>query len=308
MKKRIPIQLLKVFFVILLGGQACTFLAVTDTQLPAATNASPTIPPHPSTTPSPNPTINPLSWYTPNPTLEPNAEAQMAELLQSKDCRLPCYLGITPGKTTITEAQTVLKGLDAFQYGTLNGSFGYSLDIGNPAIPSYPPTHYGLIYSSMSLKIESSKETVQSINIGISTERYKLPIAHETYREYWSRYSASGIFSELRKPDQLYLGIDYDKRYNSELIIAYENLGVLVRIRGSSQENNLCTINEEQEIFVTMDLFDPSSGLTIKDINPHLTPPYWLPIKEALGISVDEFYEQVLANPSICFVPKISNP
>jgi len=262
-----------------------------------------------SVTPSPQPILESTPWqYSPYyPTLQPDAEGHMLELLQSRDCKLPCYLGISPGRATLIEAQAILSSLHAFQYGTLDGSYGYRLNIGDPAIILSPPSD-ALVYSSIDLILESPKGVVQSINVNVSTDPYVLPTAQDTYRNYWSRYSVSGVFSELGKPNQLYAGIDYDKIHNSELIVVYENLGVIFRFRGSSKENNLCTINENQYIHVTMDLFDPTSGIAIEDFNLGLGPPYWPPINEALGIDVDEFYERVLADPSVCFEPIVTSP
>lgn len=98
-----------------------------------------------------------------------------------------------------------------------------------------------------------------------------MPIALETYRKYWSRYSTSSIFSELGKPDQLFTGTgDGEKSLNRELIIIYEKIGVFIHIRGSWQENNFCLKEENQEIYTTMDLFEPGAQ-SIEEINPYLT-------------------------------------
>jgi hypothetical protein len=259
----------------------------------------------PSRTITPQPTLDLFPIYTQPSTLTPNGERKMFELLQSKECKLPCYLGIIPGKTSAKEAVAILENLGAYFSGSLENRHSYSLNIGDPTIPTSPPNRSALVSDSISLTVAG--DIVQIVHVGILVE--KTTASLELYREYWSRYSTSNMFAELGKPNHLYVAIDYDKKHNSELTVDYEELGILVRIRGTRQENNLCTIDEDQEILVTMDLFDPSSGLTAKDFNSHLnTPPYWPPINEALGITVDEFYEAVVENPSICFEPKAANP
>jgi hypothetical protein len=50
------------------------------------------------------------------PTLSPDRELRMSKLLQAKDCQLPCYLGITPGKTSWTEARQILTDLGAYSW------------------------------------------------------------------------------------------------------------------------------------------------------------------------------------------------
>lgn len=300
MKKDIT-PLIFLFLLIFFLIQACVSLGTNEITAYPSITESPTISNQPSFTPSSEPIIDSMPWYTPNPTLEPDDEVRMFELLHSKNCQLPCYLGIKPGSTTLHEAQKILRSLKAFQYGTLDGTFGYNMDIGDPETPSILPNHYALVYNLIKLELESPKGIVQSIYISILTERYKFPVSPETYREYWSRYSASNIFSEIGKPDYLYLSVDYDKRYNSALVIVYESLGVIISIRGSWQENNICPIDEKQEIYVTMDLFDPSSNIMFQDVYPYFNSPT---IKDVLGITIDEFYEKVLADPTICFEPK----
>ena len=123
------------------------------------------------------------------------------------------------------------------------------------------------MYTSINLTIVNDK--VQIINLGIITDQ--MPIALETYRKYWARYSTSSIFSELGKPDQLFTGTgDGKKSLNRELIIIYEKIGVFNHIRGSWQENNFCLKEENQEIYTTMDLFEPGAQ-SIEEINPYLT-------------------------------------
>lgn len=298
MNKYFLIMLIGLHSLVLFVLQGC-ISSIQNTQEHPSITA--TLPLTPSLTLPPQPTTELSPGYTPLPTLIPTNEKKMIEMLQSEKCKLPCYLGITPGKTSMQEAVAILENLGGFFSGSLENRYSYSLNIGNPIIPTPFPNKYALV--NVSISLTTINGTVQAVYVGLLTE--KTNVSLELYRKYWSRYSTNHIFSELGKPDQLYVNIDDNKIRNSELIIDYEKLGVLIRVSGSSQESNFCTINEQQEIYVTMDLFDPSSGLTAKDFNPYLnTPPHWPLVKDALGITVEEFYKQALANPSICFEPK----
>jgi len=247
-------------------GSPVSEVLPTQQKYSSPTSTPSTISPSPISTFTLQPIANSFPGYTPQPTLPVKNEHQVAELLHFSGCKLPCYLGITPGITSISEATAILENLGA-NYISLDNKYDYSLIIGDPLILPIHPNRYALVYTSINLTIVNDK--VQIINLGIITDQ--MPIALETYRKYWARYSTSSIFSELGKPDQLFTGTgDGKKSLNRELIIIYEKIGVFNHIRGSWQENNFCLKEENQEIYTTMDLFEPGAQ-SIEEINPYLT-------------------------------------
>jgi hypothetical protein len=290
------IKLIFVLSLIFFLMQGCFSLASTTTKPPDPTPIQ-TLPPLPTATLTPQPTIDLLPGYTPKPTLSPEHEFQLVELLNDSDCTLPCYLGITPGKTSISEAVAILKSLGAY-HDERHDNYVYRLDIGDPLISPMLPNRYALVWAHVDLT--PINELVQVIDVGIGTEKTNESL--KIFREYWTRYSASGIFSELGQPEEVYTGVGKKGTHNHSLLISYENKGVFIRIQGSWQENNLCSSGEDLEIYVHMILFDPASSLSILDFNPGIgDPSQWPPVNDTLGISVDEFFQQVIWDNTVCF-------
>lgn len=296
----------------------------------ACTSASPTMQ-RVDTTPSPtptlttitnfSPTVRPTSTYmlppaTPVPSfpLPPDDEVRMTGLLQSEDCKLPCYLGITPGKTNLNEAKAILESLGATHHGDYKRytdgamEFAYDLNVGeiigtNGTANNNPGTV--LIYHSVSLI--TNNDTVQIIEIGAGTStKQSLELqAISKFREIWSRYTSRGIFLQSGQPDKLFIGIldPSNMILYPDLLIIYQKLGTVIDYYGTERENNICLEDKAQDIYMRLSLFNPNSNLRISDDGrvPPTDRRAWLPINEILGVNESEFYNQVISNPSICF-------
>jgi hypothetical protein len=179
-----------------------TFALLAMTGCASAVSATPLLPPTidvPTLAPSPTVTLTPpptkiMFQYTPPPTLLPDQEQHMAELLQSQDCRLPCYLGITPGRTKLKEARAIVESLGAglrfTEKNKTNNLIGYSyvLDIGDPSVPKTTPGSSALVYQSLIISATVNDDMVQQIHVGIWTE--SVEISFETFQDHWARYSA----------------------------------------------------------------------------------------------------------------------
>jgi hypothetical protein len=247
------------------------------------------------------------------PTLLPEQERLLAEILQSRNCVLPCYLGITPGETTLQKARAILETFGGryrgpFQRTKTDGAFLYSYQfhIGNSN------TREKIIYADVTLV--SDNNLVQIIEISQSTGRLQVlgqkifETSLEVYQQYWSRYyTVRQIFLQLGEPQELYLV----GNSTFELIISYKDPIAKITIAGSAEENNLCSQ------YVSVDHI--SVDLTISNVNspfeidggggvPLTDREVYLPIEEALGVSPHQFYERVLADPTVCFEPKAANP
>jgi hypothetical protein len=93
----------------------------TSTLLPTATN-----------------TVTPSQTSTPPPTLTVKQANQLLKdlLWNNPECTLPCFMGITPGKTTFEEIDSLFMPVDPFYFCELNSdktgrcSTGYKFDTG----------------------------------------------------------------------------------------------------------------------------------------------------------------------------------
>lgn len=255
------------------------------------------------------PTFAPPPVYSPVPTANSEEESQMINLLQLEECVLPCYLGITPGKTTLQEARKILKELKAGYTGNYqrrDGSTEYAYDllqIGHPLQGSYSPTPGPLqLYIFQRISLISKDSIVQYLEAGVSTRDM-----FSEYRDIWRRYSIAGIFLQLGAPDQIYLDkfdpLRADYTYGQRVWAVYEQKGVVVELYGTGKENNVCPQKEASLIDLRLSLYNPFSGLDIYSGGrvPPTRRDVYLPIEDVLGITALEFYNQVISNPSVCF-------
>ena len=281
---------------------------------------SPTLVPSPSLTPTPSRTLIP---EPPTPTFEPTLsgaqEQHINELLQDKNCNLPCYLGITPGKTSLNEARTILENLGAGYWGKpytgrKDGAISYTYTFmisGQPGVSETPRPDGSIRTVSGDVILVTDNDVIQiieadagTIGPGVSTVQ-----AQEKFREYWKRYTARGIFLQLGLPNQLYTDASNMGGRGNDLWAIYEKIGVVAIIYGAGKENNICPEREAKSIALRLLLFDLDSKLSI--YNGRVPPTdrnVWLPIDEVLGVSTQEFYQRVIADPSACFVPKTPSP
>ena len=254
--------------------------------------------------------------HIPSYPLPPEKLRSMVELLQSENCKLPCYLGIVPGITQLEEAKAILESLGATHYGDYirptDGATGYAYDLNvGYSLGTDETTEVNsntvLVYHSVSLITNNGK--VQIIEIGVGTTTLKTQSLAEQaiakFREYWSRYNARGIFLQLGQPDSMYVdATSPDLGENGRrLFIVYETRGALIQLYGTRQENNICPESEANFIYLQISLFDPGSTLSIYS-NGQSSQDLGLPIKDVLGITDTQFYNQVISTPSKCFKPK----
>jgi len=253
-----------------------------------------------------NPEATSELLFTPPPTLLPDKEQLMVELLKSQQCKLPCYLNILPGKTSINDAAMILEGLGArlIRRENVDDSLEYSyyLDIGDPMAPKATPISSALVYQFLQIRAKSDNGPVQLIHIGIRADG--TPESSDVFRRYWTRYLTSQIFAEIGKPDELYIGVKgIGSGKGSDLILVYERLGVFIDLGGSGRETNICREGEIPQIALTMDLYSPVNTLNRYDFNEYLgDPKYWLPMENAIGIDTQNFYNLVSTYPNACIM------
>jgi hypothetical protein len=291
--------------------------------LPSQLNAtlSPTFSPLPNPTAVPSRSPSPTLFIpTLEPTLPSSQEQRVNELLQNGNCKLPCYLGITPGKTTLSKARAILENLGASYKGEYRRKtdgaiyYTYLLDVGGlPGGDETPRPDGSIMTVSHHVSLITNNDIVQIMEISAGTIGPGTSTAQgrTKFREYWSRYTARGVFLQLGLPTQLYIGTPDPIENGSNLWIAYEKIGVVAQIYGTGGENNVCPEREAKFIDLQLSLF--STATTLETIyNDGRVPPtdrtVWLPIEEVVGISPQEFYQYVISDSSACFKPKVTHP
>lgn len=276
-----------------------------------------------ASTVTPASTQKPIAFSFSTPTMIPPVPTQlpeqtklMRELLHSKDCSLPCYLGIVPGKTSLSEGEAILKSIGAKYHSSYKREkdktteYAYDLWIGVPSeinVTPEPNGDWNIIIHAISFI--STNEIVQNIEVIAAVTKLK-----EEYRSYWSIYSVKEILRRYGIPEQMYFNhIDHEMAYlGRSILLIYRKLGVVVEVYGNQDENNICIEPgyEANSLSLRLSLYDPNSGVDIYADGrvPPSDPDVWVPIEEELGMDAAEFYRRVIDNPSVCFKPNIKKP
>lgn len=305
--------------VVLLTLVGCVTPVSTLPPQPSAT-LSPTFLPSPSLTETPSSTPVPMpSTPTSVPTLSPVQEQRMKESLQAGGCKLPCYLGITPGKTTLSEARTILENLGASYRGEYKRKLDDGIEYpyafvvsGRAGMDETPRPDGSIVAIYHSVSLITNNDIVQIIQVGAGTAGPGVSTENsiEKFREYWSRYMAREIFLQMGPPDQIYADV-IDPQWppnGRTLFMVYEKRGAVIELYGTGRENNICPQGSEAHfINLRLSLYDPNTKLSIYS-NGRTSKDLGMPIEEAIGVNTKEFYNRVVSDPSVCFEPKVATP
>jgi hypothetical protein len=286
--------------------------------------------PYPSKSPTPRPLVStpthtptefPTATITPTwddplivKTLRPDQEQKMFAWLQLEDCELPCYLGITPGETEWTKAQTILNVIGGRPWPSITQENGwpiirYSLDVGYSHDLKITPEVYqrGIYWLvSHSVVFTVGKNRVERIQVSLSTPEYG-----EIYRKNWGRrYSLEAVLRHLGEPDAVYFNSTYDWYIYYTTTLIYKDVSAIIEYGGLQKDYDsdsicpLAAIEDGRTVYQSMVLTNPDSPLSM--FPPGKTPLVELPeryrpIEALLEISAGEFTRRLLADSSTCF-------
>lgn len=296
MKTILQKSVLLIIFFVLTAVVSCTPIAIEQSNIVAIETSTLT----PTETIIATSTLE-NTFRTPVPTLSINAEQKMVEILKSSECKLPCYMGITPGKTTWNDAKLLLESLGAkfWVQGTQNNGkwITYTMLIDDPSISMVN----GAVEDhriSHDISLIAVNNVVQQIRIwtlarGLSPK----------FQEYWSRYSPKGVFLQIGIPDEIYSG-------GGVLALIYDQLGIINIYETFWKDGQLCPQNETVYFDRRFELTNKTSPVEIysEHENALKSREIWQPIEESLGVSVQEFYNQVITDDSVCFDIKVTSP
>jgi hypothetical protein len=239
-------------------------------------------------------------WKLPFPTLTNESEIKMAKLLKIDGCRLPCYLGITPGISTGSETK---KLFDSFAAGNL----GHSRQDGKITSFGYTMWFYETSKNALSQPGDSEVDMGITHDFGFTFDKDDIVqqiainiVSHHPgpkLQEYWSNYSPGNVFLQIGVPDGIYIGI------GGGLALIYEKRGVVLIYDSYWNENLFCPQNE-------VGVYRRHFMLTNTETQLDLYPPFenvsnnrsiWIPIDESIGISIEQFYEKMINKSSACY-------
>ncbi len=284
--------------------------AMTPVALIASLTATPSptpIPPSPTSTLTrtptstrtriPSPTATPQPTSTPTPTTYPTLDSQgrlnfvLQALKTNGGCELPCWWGITPGKTTWEEMiRTFAKqGIGFSEEGKLD------LDL---------TTKDNHRQETIDVTFQKGHDFVQSINI--KTNYYDL-LAQQEYSEDWRNYTLDQVLTRYGVPTQVYLELrigaaDWTPGMTSDysLWVEYADKGLALEYPGE-------LVNDNQEYHVCS-MFGHVGGieiqLRVQDVQTplvNLEPIVYFgfngSLKKLTGMNRQAFYEMFRQNP-----------
>jgi hypothetical protein len=279
-----PKYFLSIIIVVLIALASCTQNVTEKPGIVASETSTPT------KALSATPTLE-NTYRTPNPTLSIDTEQKMVEVLKSSDCVLPCYMGITPGVTKSSDAKILLERLGIRPVDEGISGMRYLIVIDDPSITmTNGAVEDHRIANSIGLAVKD--DVVQHTYIWILGRGLS-----PKYQDYWSRYSPKGVFLQLGTPDKIYVG------KGGTLGLVYERLGIINMYETFWKDGQLCPQNETvyfDRRFVIKNK-DTSDALYTEFEDSLKNKALSNPIAESLGISVQEFYDQVIADDSVCF-------
>lgn len=300
MKKQNIILWVSLILLTVLSG--CTQLTENATTSPLET------PLLPASSATSVPSFTPLPTNSPAPTLTPTAiptlpvEVAQAELLKflsaNGGCRLPCLWGITPGKSSFQEAQTILTPLSILSDFTSlfpsPGDISPSYIQGNLVIytrVAYLYPENGIV-SSIAFSAEAHKPLAQG--------GYEDVFDSEFFGEKVSAYTLAHVLTEQGVPSSVMLAtfggpLTRGGTGGFDILLLYPDQGILVNYKTQMHliGGNVrgCPLNA----YVRMELYpsgQPDSffeGLKQTDWAVKMSLDY-KPLEEVTSMSVQEFY------------------
>lgn len=274
--------------------------AVPVTQTVASTAAVPEITATvalPTRTASPT-VVPPTPTITPPPTLNPEQrEEAVRDLLQTNgSCALPCWWGITPGKTTWRETEDFLQNLGA-------------------VISVYPEESDPIFYETNGLDfieeyIMNRVRFYEGDGVVKSIEVHGYGLTGNTdpddFEEVWSQFAPEEIIAEYGTPTRVWVESNSTVSEGRpgptmpySLWIFYDHVGILVRYSGKvpfQETYRMCpTFQPEGDLqpFIDLYLRAEDHNIPLERLSDHqfISEESINSLEEAAGISLEEFAE-----------------
>jgi len=271
-------KLLSLFFAISLTLSACGT---------ASTQPAP-----PTKTEAPSVAQTSALIITPLPTLlMEDQENYIKELLKpTPGCRLPCWWGITPGKTSWQETETLLQYLGA----TIST---FQMESGE--------NHYAARFQKLpelNLSFFESNSSVNRIFVGGNLSGVQ---DQREFEVFWESYSPKEIMSKYGVPSRILLdtvgtlGNTNIGKHGYTLWIFYDSLGLMVRYDGNIADEEtfkFCfTLNQGANdisgIRITLQHQGYLNSLESDDSILGSASPRGLHLQDVTGISIEKFHQ-----------------
>ncbi len=272
-------------------------VAASFTPIPASPTSTVTQTPKPTSTRPPRPTSTPQPTQTPTPTAYPTLDSQgrlnfvLQALKTNKGCELPCWWGITPGKTTWKEmVDTFAKqGIGLYQEG--------QLDLGLVTKANYRQ-------KTVDVTFQRENDLVQGIDV--ETEYYYL-LAQSKYAEAWHKFTLDQMLTHYGVPTQVVLELSVGSgdwspgmQATYDLWLEYADQGIALRYPGELIYDNqgwyVCPTSDNKS-GITIRLRTPDTQAPIVGLGPDNPFQFGGTLEKLTRTNLQQFYEMFKVNP-----------
>jgi hypothetical protein len=279
------LSLLLIPILVLAGCDAPVSPSIQPTQevlLPSSTKlpATDTVSPPSSITPTITETLSPTTTETLITTFEPESVKEtMQPLLQNPiDCVIPCFLGMTPGKTSLDEIRNFFNSLGlTHKEGTDPNSSRYVYSV---AFESNIGRDSSAIFFTSNGLME---------NIIITPEITK----QEGSPREWIAYSPETLIKRFGSPSRVVFAVTWQQKIGVDMIMYFDKSDLVVQYSGIGMDlKPFCPLSAP---FYFVRLWIGS--------NPPNTPSFeTVPLETATSLTMDQFTQLMLGDPQYsCF-------
>jgi len=264
------------------------------------------------------------------PTVLPKLEVSDAYLLLQEFlkndslCQLPCWGGVTPGVSTVSEAEEEFMKLSSishskFTYFGQSGDAWYvgSLNILYSLLNTQVDVSPGFVASSDNMTVINIRIYSQSLPYQNSTGSY---YGDKEYNVLLSAYMMPQIFTIYGLPNLIYTRADINaaEPTASDLFIIrllYLDLGIFITYEMPIKEKGDAYLFCPSESLITLDLVPQDIGENYQDFFQQFGVGEWTTLQkthhqlleDALGITNEEFSQIITSSPETCFESLIEN-
>jgi hypothetical protein len=251
-------------------------------------------------TDTPVPTNSPTSSQTRQHLLSvKEAESLVLDLIRTNSgCSLPCWWGVTPGKSNIEEIENLLSPF----LGTVESEVRYEFsDIGGYLLMRTQPSGFNI---GIQYLVENNNVSIIYVATRmVSPDGYELDFDSPIYREIMSPYSINQVLLNYGRPEQLLIRSFSElagELNPSQILLYYPLEGVAIQYFSQNTllidddifYNKFCPVNGH----INLRLFDPSSGLGLDQLL--LLDDNFLEYKEiseVTNMNIETFYETYIS-------------
>ncbi len=253
---------------------------------------------------------------TPVPTLMPkDAYALLTRLMRSNGgCRLPCWWGVVPGRSTALQAQTIsapLLGIAAYSglSDTTEQRIGFR----------YPGDDLSILLN-LTYLVSPDHSLVNSIRVDTQALRktdygFGPVYGSAIFDSVLQPYTLAGMLSTFGPPPHVILSLEIIKAEPTSpdffyIWILYPEQGIIARYTGEATVLEGKVRGCPSKTFVDLWLFSPGDRQAYEATFAELTDtrigippnvPYLKPIREATNLTTEDFYQTYKVSTDACF-------